>query len=369
MKVKELIPQLDKYLSTGLSVADVLGSEGGVLDKIKQYVDFEKDSYFKLFKKWSDLVSQFPNLRFDVVTSPERLPSQPQVNVPVTVAPTPTGSEGVNVDQSGNMSEGGDIQGYQRRSSIQFSNLMFEKSVKLAAVDQQQQAKYNFYLNKMNQPGMNFQNLVRALDGDTTFSDANLKMLARNAILAKSVPPMGAALTSQPTYEGSFTNAAGQNVSPTSPQAAVTSPFTVTPSASGTAITTTGAGVGSTAIGSNLPTDAEVKVFKVFEEVRKDFEKQFGNMGIFPSANTLDYDPKRMIASMRAQLQKVFENIQAMETIYYKLLQNPQDFGGIIPALKRNGSDIKFVKLAKFEKIEHSYYTSQHNKIKSKLRF
>jgi hypothetical protein len=43
-----------------------------------------------------------------------------------------------------------------------------------------------------------------------------------------------------------------------------------------------------------------------------------------------------------------------METIYYKLLQNPQDFGGIIPALKRNGSDIKFVKLAKFEKIEHS---------------
>ena len=77
-------------------------------------------------------------------------------------------------------------------------------------------------------------------------------------------------------------------------------------------------------------------------------------MGIFPSANTLDYDPKRMIASMRAQLQKVFESIQAMETIYYKLLQNPQDFGGIIPALKRNSSSDKFVKLAKFEKVEDS---------------
>ena len=353
-KIKELIPQLDKYLSTGLSVADVLGSEGGVLDKIKQYLDFEKDSYFKLYKKWSDLVAQFPNLRFDVVTSPERLPSQPQVNVPATVAPTPTGSEGVNVDQSGNMSEGGDIQGYPRRSSIQFSNLMFEKNVKLAAVDQQQQAKYNYYINRMKDPNINLQSLKRALDGDISFTDVSLKMLARNAILSKSMNQFGAALTPQLPYEGSNTNSAGQPVSPTSPQAAATSPFSVTPTGSGTAITTTGAGVGSTSAGANLATDAQVKVFKVFEEVRKDFEKQFGNMGIFPSANTLDYDPKRMIASMRGQLQKVFESIQAMETIYYKLLQNPQDFGGIIPALKRNSSSDKFVKLAKFEKVEDS---------------
>jgi hypothetical protein len=70
--------------------------------------------------------------------------------------------------------------------------------------------------------------------------------------------------------------------------------------------------------------------------------------------NKYKIDPKRMIASMRGQLQKVFESIQAMETIYYKLLQNPQDFGGIIPALKRNSSSDKFVKLAKFEKVEDS---------------
>ena len=354
MKIKELMPQLEKYLSTGLSVADVLGSEGGVLDKIKQYVDLEKDSYFKLFKKWSDLVAQFPNLRFDVVTSPERLPSQPQVNVPATVAPTPTVSEGVNVDQSGNMSEGGGIQGYQRRASIQFSNLMFEKNLKLAAVDPQQQAKYNYYINRMKDPNINLQSLVRALDGDISFTDVSLKMLARNAILSKSMNQFGAALTPQLPYEGSNTNSAGQPVSPTIPQAAATSTFSTTPTASGTAITATGAGVGSTATGTNLATDAQVQVFNTVKEVYDDIEKNSKVYGVMPSPDTLDYDPKRMIASMRAQLQKVFESIQAMETIYYKLLQNPQDFGGIIPALKRNSSSDKFVKLAKFEKVEDS---------------
>ncbi len=358
LKIKELIPQLDKYLATGLSVADVLGSEGGVLGKIKDYIDFERDSYNKLYKKWSELIAKFPNLRYDNVTSPERPPVQQTANVPSSVAPNPTQtvSEGVNVDQSGNMSEGGDIQGYQRSASVQFSNLMFEKKVVTSATDPGQQAKYNYYITKMNQPGMNFQNLVRALDGDMTFVDANLKLLARNAILAKSVPPMVQSLI--PQYEGSVSDAQGRNVSPetlqTQQAAQATQPVgqTATQATQAAPAPQAGAGVGSTVPGRQLSSDAEVDRFKDLKNVYKEFEKQFGNYGVMPSANTVEYDPKRMIASMRVQLQKVFENIQVMEKIYYQLLQNPQDFGGIIPALKR--ASTKFVKVSGFKKVEES---------------
>ena len=80
------------------------------------------------------------------------------------------------------MSEGGDIQGYPRRSSIQFSNLMFEKNVKLAAVDPQQQAKYNYYINRMKDPNINLQSLVRALDGDISFTDVTGRVVLSQTI-------------------------------------------------------------------------------------------------------------------------------------------------------------------------------------------
>jgi hypothetical protein len=362
VKIKELMPQLEKYLSTGLSVADVLGSEGGVLDKIKQYIDLEKDSYFKLFKKWQDLVAKFPNLNFNAANAPETLEGQSQVNVPTSVAPTTTVSEGVSV-QGTNTSEGGDLVGYQRSASLQFSNLMFEKNVKVAAVDPQQQAKYNYYINRMKDPNINLQSLVRALDSDATFTDAGLKLLARNAILQKSVSQFGASLTQRPAYEGSYTNDQGQPVAP--PNQQTTQPVGQTVNQPATP-PQGAAGVGSTTPGRELSTPAELSLYTDVKNAYKDIEIETKNYGILPSADTLDYDPKRMIASMRAQLQKVFEKIQGMQTIYYKLLQNPQDFGGIIPALRTNSAN-KFLKLAKFEKVEN--LNQESKEVESDQRF
>ena len=85
----------------------------------------------------------------------------------------------------------------------------------------------------------------------------------------------------------------------------------------------------------------------------EEVEKQFGNYGVMPSLQTVQSNPKRMIASLRAQLQKVFANIQTMEKIYYQILQNPTDLGGIMQGLRRSFSD-KFIKVAKFEKVEDS---------------
>ena len=73
-----------------------------------------------------------------------------------------------------------------------------------------------------------------------------------------------------------------------------------------------------------------------------------------PSLQTIQSDPKRMIASIRKQLQVVFANIQTMEKVYYQILQNPSDLGGIMQGLRKTNSANKFVKLAKFEKVEDS---------------
>ena len=53
LKLKEILPQLDKYLATGLSSADVLAGEGGLLEKVRDYINIERDSYNKLFKQWN----------------------------------------------------------------------------------------------------------------------------------------------------------------------------------------------------------------------------------------------------------------------------------------------------------------------------
>ena len=353
LKLKEILPQLDKYLATGLSSADVLAGEGGLLDKVRNYIDIERDSYNKLYKQWNDLVTQFPSLRYDDITSPESPQTPGSPVVPSTVAPVPasTVSQNVTSDQAGNMMEGGDIEGYARSASIQFSNLMFEKKLVTAATDPQQQAKYNYYVSKMNQPNMNLQNLVRALDGDMTFTDANLKLLARNAILAKNVPQTNVSLP----YEGSNTNEQGLNVAPSNQdqqQQQQSSPTGVRPTPGSMQLAVDESGL-ETQPGQPLPSQAETDIFTKIKGIYSEFEKQFGNYGIMPSLQTVQSDPKRMIASMRKQLQVVFANIQSMEKIYYMILQNPTDLGGIMQGLRRSSAN-QFIKIAKFEKIEDS---------------
>jgi len=345
LKLKEILPQLDKYLATGLSSADVLAGEGGLLEKVRDYINIERDSYNKLFKQWNELVAKFPSLRYQDVTSPEQPQTQNVPVVPSVTAPsiTPTVSENVQVDQEGNpVGEGGGL----RTSNIQFSNLMFEKSVKIAAVDQQQQAKYNYYLAKMNQPGMNVQNLVRALDSDMTFTDANMKLLARNAIMAKFT---GTQTSSG--YEGSNSNEQGFNEDPVQQQNQ--RPTTgVQPRPGSMQLAQDQEGL-ETQPGQPLPSQAETDLFTKIKTIYAEFEKQFNNYGIMPSLNTVQSDPKRMIASIRKQLQVVFANIQTMEKIYYMILQNPTDLGGIMQGLRRSSAN-KFVKLAKFEKVMDS---------------
>jgi hypothetical protein len=339
-KLKEILPQLDKYLVTGLSTADVLAGDGGLLDKLKDYIAIERDSYNKLYKQWNDLVNQFPSLR-NTSTAPEAPQGQANVNVPASVAPvsTPTVSTNVTSDRSGNIMEGEDIEGYSRAASVQFTNLIFERNVKLAAgVDPQQQAKYNYYIGRMNQPGMNMQNLVRALDGDMTFTDANLKLLARNAILAKSANLMGSEFTTPTAYEGSFVDEQGHNVPPpqqSNQQNQQTTTITGVQPRPGSMNLAQDEDGPETQPGQPLPSQAEVDIFTQVKKIYSEFEKQFGNYGIMPSLNTVQSDPKRMIASMRAQLVKVFANIQNMEKIYYQLLQNPTDFGGVLQGLSK----------------------------------
>jgi hypothetical protein len=223
---------------------------------------------------------------------------------------------------------------------------MFEKSVKIAAVDQQQQAKYNYYITKMNQPGMNVQNLVRALDSDMTFTDANMKLLARNAIMAKFT---GTQTSSG--YEGSNSNEQGLNKDPVQQQNQ--QPTTgVQPRPGSMQLAQDQEGL-ETQPGQPLPSQAETDLFTKIKTIYAEFEKQFNNYGIMPSLNTVQSDPKRMIASIRKQLQVVFANIQTMEKIYYMILQNPTDLGGIMQGLRRSSAN-KFVKLAKFEKVMDS---------------
>jgi len=350
LKLKEILPQLDKYLAAGLSSADVLAGDGGLLSKVRDYINIERDSYNKLYKQWNDLVAQFPSLRFDNVTSPEAPQTQNSPVVPSVTAPniTPTVSENVQVDQQGNpIGEGGGL----RTSNIQFSNLMFEKKIVTAASDPLQQAKYNFYVAKMNVPGMNLQNLVRALDGDMTFTDATLKLLARNAILAKSVPATSTSVTQ--AYEGSNTNQEGQNIAPSTQQQQQTTTTGVRPSPGSMQLAQDEPGL-ETQPGQPLPSQAETDLFTKIKSIYAEFEKQFNNYGIMPSLNTVQSDPKRMIASIRKQLQVVFANIQTMEKIYYQILQNPSDLGGIMQGLRKSNSAKKFVKLAKFQKVEDS---------------
>lgn len=345
-KLKEILPQLDKYLATGLSAADVLAGEGGLLEKVRDYINIERDSYNKLYKQWNDLVTQFPSLR-NTSTAPEAPQGQANINVPATVGsiPTPTNPNNVAIDSSGNISEGGDIQDYSRRASVQFSNLIFERNIKLAANDPQQQAKYNFYITKMNQPGINVQNLIRALDGDMTFTDANLKLLARNAIMAKFT---GTETTTP--QEGSVSNEQGQNVSqPEQPNQQITTTG-VQPRPGSMQLAQNDEGL-VTQPGQPLPSQAETDIFKKVKEIYAEFEKQFGNYGIMPSMQTVQSNPQRMIASMRDQLVKVFSNIQTMEKMYYQILQNPTDLGGIMQGLRKSSLN-KFVKQAKFQKVD-----------------
>lgn len=347
-KLKEILPQLDKYLATGLSAADVLAGEGGLLDKVRDYINIERDSYNKLFQEYNQLITQFPSLR-NTSTAPEAPQGQANIDVPATIGsiPTPTNPNNVAIDSSGNISEGGDIQDYSRRASVQFSNLIFERNIKLAANDPQQQAKYNYYISKMNQPGINVQNLIRALDGDITFTDANLKMLARNAIMTKFT----GSETTTPQPEGSFTNEQGQNVAPSEQQSQQTTTSTgVQPRPGSMQLAQEPLDQQSTT-GQPLPSQAETDIFKKVKEIYAEFEKQFGNYGIMPSMQTVQSDPKRMIASMRTQLAKVFANIQTMEKMYYQILQNPTDLGGIMQGLRKSSLN-KFVKQAKFQKID-----------------
>ena len=351
-KLKEILPQLDKYLATGLSAADVLAGEGGLLEKVRDYINIERDSYNKLFQEYNQLITQFPSLRYQNVTPPEnpRIPTSPEVPTTSSPVATQTVADNVVTDAAGNMSEGGDISGYSRAASIQFSNLIFENNIKIAAADQQQQAKYNYYISKMNQPGMNMQNLVKALDSDMTFTDANLKLLARNAILAKSANLLGAELTASPSYEGSYTNEQGQNVAPSEQQNQQTTTTGVQPRPGSMQLAQEPLDQQSTS-GQPLPSQAETDIFKKVKEIYAEFEKQFGNYGIMPSMQTVQSDPKRMIASMRAQLVKVFANIQTMEKMYYQILQNPTDLGGIMQGLRKSSLN-KFVKQAKFQKVD-----------------
>jgi predicted component of type VI protein secretion system len=349
-KLAELVPEAMNYLAVGISVADLLATPGGLMGKIREVIDLEKDNYSKLFNAWQDIIRKFPQYK----QIDEKYVSQgPTFNGPGLTenlfSAHPAQERQQPQDQSYNlMNVRSEIEHEIEKFELRINNA--KNSNNYQEISEIADDLYEFAnAPKYYDPPLNRKEINRIksyfLQAKSEIQvhqeTRNASIIFNGLIIEKSVKTA----SDTPSNYNFITNS--QNNSASTP---------VTQTSSGTASTT-------------MPSSGSGEQYSIQKQVNEEIGRIFNTYGVLPGKSSTELMPEQMVASLRRQMRDVKQIINQLEGIYIQILKNPTDLGGLSSFVSTANSNNRFIKVATEEFQPKFKKVGDENVVESDKRF